>query len=79
MPRKSIKIEQGVYDRLDNIRGKHETFSECIARLVSLIETVKEIGEPIREAHHLRDRAKEEEDTIIKARLQRADLESRTL
>ena len=51
--RKSIKIEESVYDRLYDVRGKGETFSECIDRLLSIVETVREVARTLGPSHHL--------------------------
>ena len=41
--RKSIKIERPVYERLDAVRGKGETFSQVIERLLSVVEDLRAI------------------------------------
>lgn len=41
--RKSIKIEEPVYYRLDAVRGKGETFSQVIERLLSIVEAIKAV------------------------------------
>lgn len=46
MPRKSIKIDGAVYERLREVRGKEESFSECISRLISIVETIKDVYQP---------------------------------
>ena len=42
-PRKSIKIEEPVYRRLDAVRGKGETFSQVIERLLSIVEAIRSV------------------------------------
>ena len=32
---KTIKLENQVYDRLDRLRGKRETFSDVVAKLLT--------------------------------------------
>jgi len=39
--RKSIKIEEPVYLRLDTQRGKGETFSQVIERLLFIVEAFR--------------------------------------
>ena len=41
--RKSIKIEESVYRRLDAVRGKGETFSQVIDRLLNIVEAVRAV------------------------------------
>ena len=41
--RKSIKIEEPVYLRLDTQRGKGETFSQVIERLLSIVEAIRAV------------------------------------
>lgn len=49
--RKSIKIEEPVYHRLDAVRGKGETFSQVIERLLSIVEYIRAVpGGPIAES-----------------------------
>jgi len=37
---KAIKLENQVYDRLDQLRGKRETFSDIVAKLLRTREGV---------------------------------------
>lgn len=49
--RKSIKIEEPVYRRLDAVRGKGETFSQVIERLLKIVEYIRAVpGGPIAES-----------------------------
>ncbi|MCK4722500.1 MAG: hypothetical protein KAT75_04310 [Dehalococcoidia bacterium] len=41
--RKSIKIEEPVYRRLDAVRGKGETFSQVIDRLLAVVEAIRAV------------------------------------
>ena len=43
MPAKTIKLEQNVYDRLDRFQGKHETKSQAVERLLTLLDRVGEL------------------------------------
>ena len=40
---KSIRIQQEVYDSLEAIRGKRETFGECISKLIVTYRKLLEI------------------------------------
>lgn len=37
---KTIKVEERVYDQLDKLRGKRESFSDVVARLLTTKEGV---------------------------------------
>jgi len=43
MPAKTIKLEEPVYNRLDQFRGKRETFSQAVERLLTLLDRVGEL------------------------------------
>ena len=40
---KTIKLEEPVYHRLDQFRGKRETFSQAVERLLTLLDRVGEL------------------------------------
>jgi predicted CopG family antitoxin len=40
---KTIKLEDQVYDKLDEFRGKHETYSQAVERLLALLSKVGEL------------------------------------
>lgn len=42
---KSIKVDDKVYIDLENIRGKRETFSEAIARMINVARLASQAGE----------------------------------
>jgi len=42
---KSIKVDDRVYQDLENIRGKRETFSEAIARMINVARLTSQAGE----------------------------------
>lgn len=42
---KSIKVKQEVYDDLDRLAGKRETYSEVIMRLIEAYKKLMEITE----------------------------------
>jgi len=37
---KSIKVEEAVYNKLDELRGKRETFSQVVGRLIVIKEGI---------------------------------------
>ena len=41
---KTIKLEDQVYDRLEQLREKRETFSQVVARLLYLIYKVQDLA-----------------------------------
>lgn len=56
---KTIKLEGGVYQRLEEIRGKRETFSQAVERLISVMEGFKhltDITEGTKEYHSWKDK-----------------------
>jgi len=40
---KTIRLEDQVYTRLETFRGKRETFSEAVDRLLTMLEKVGEL------------------------------------
>jgi predicted CopG family antitoxin len=44
---KTVKLENAVYFRLDQLREKRETFSECVARLIALEDQVRKITDSL--------------------------------
>ena len=40
---KTIKVQQMVYDKLDQLRDKRETFGECIERLIKAYDQIRQI------------------------------------
>lgn len=40
---KNIQLRDEVYTRLENVRGKRETFSEVVDRLLTMLEKVGEL------------------------------------
>ncbi len=52
MTRHSIKLQQGTYDRLEEIRDKRETFDDTVARLISIFTTLERIQDKIIKEGH---------------------------
>jgi len=76
---KTIRVSDEVFNRIQALQAPRETLSQVIDRCLSTVEAIRTL--PIREwpgvsVHH---KPKEEEDAMRKARLERADLESRRL
>lgn len=46
---KTIKVKPEVYDALAQVQEKHESFSDCIARLLRVYGQVLNIGKPKQE------------------------------
>ena len=53
---KTIKVEDQVYDRLEEIREKRETFSECVERLLKVYDTIKTVSDTLGPSHYLKER-----------------------
>ena len=52
MTRHSIKLQQGTYDRLEEIRDKRETFDDTVARLIAIYTTLERMQDKIiRQGH----------------------------
>jgi len=52
---KTIKVEDRVYDRLEEIREKRETFSEAVERLLKVYDTIKTVSDTLGPSHYLKD------------------------
>jgi len=48
---KSVKLDDRVYQELDQLRGKRETFSQAVGRLVKLWGQIESIGRWGRSGH----------------------------
>ena len=76
---KAIKVEDQVYQELDMIRGKGATFSDVVEGLLKLRIQVMELMNVLEGQLRYSGRQREQPDPLIKARADRADLETRTL
>ena len=56
---KTIRVEDQVYNELEELRGKRETFSEVIARTVNAYNTILGIRDGLPASHYLQERPKE--------------------
>lgn len=56
---KLIRVEQQVYDELEELRDKRETFSQVIERLLSTIRPLREASSILGPSHYLKERPKE--------------------
>jgi len=50
----SIKVTDGVYIALEEVREKRETFSECVERLLRVYDTIKGVSDTLGPSHYLR-------------------------
>lgn len=56
----SIKVSDGVYITLEAIRGKRETFSQVVERLIRVYASLKDVSETLGPSHYLKERPREE-------------------
>ena len=59
--RKQISLDIAVYEQLDTLRGKRESFSQLVERLVKVYKTLFEVAEVLGPAHYLAERPKNKE------------------
>ncbi|MBA7699768.1 hypothetical protein ES703_108471 [subsurface metagenome] len=52
---KTIKVEDKVYHRLDELREKRETFSEVVQRLLDLHVMLTDVSKVLGPGHYLHD------------------------
>jgi len=57
---KTIRVEDKVYQELEELREKRETFSEVIARAVNAYQTIRGIRDGLPASHYLQERPKED-------------------
>jgi len=57
---KTIRVDDQVYNELEELRDKRETFSEVIARTVNAYNTIRGIRDGLPASHYLQERPKEE-------------------
>lgn len=55
---KTIKLEDQVYHRLDNLRGKRVTFSQVVERLLELPPRINELASILEGQANYRERQK---------------------
>ena len=51
---KTIKLEDSVYLELEELRGKRETFSEAVARILNVAKTIRDVSEILGPGHYLK-------------------------
>lgn len=51
---KAIKVRDDIYEKLDDIRGKGETFSDVIAVLLKVYVTIKTTSDILGPSHFLK-------------------------
>jgi len=57
---KTIRVEDGVYNELEELRSKRETFSEVIERLLAIVRPLQEASSILGPSHYLKERPKQE-------------------
>lgn len=64
---KTIKLEDQVYDQLEELRVKHETFSQAVERLLELPRRIAQLGYIIEGGMKYQEfKDKREEDPVMK-------------
>lgn len=58
---KTIRVRNQVYNELEELRDKRETFSEVILRLIKLYITMQSVSGNLGPSHYLKERPKEAE------------------
>jgi len=53
---KTIKLEEQTYHGLDNLRGKGETFSQVVGRLLKVAGVIYDVKEILGPTHYLMER-----------------------
>ncbi len=56
---KTIRVRNQVYNELEELRDKRETFSEVIERLIKLYSTMRNVSDNLGPSHYLKERIKE--------------------
>ena len=51
---KTIRLTDGAYIALDAIRGKRETFSEAVERIIKVYVTIKGVSDTLGPRHYLK-------------------------
>lgn len=57
---KLIRVSDNVYERLRQLQGPRETYSEVIDRCLSTVEALKGVSDILGPSHYLKERPKEE-------------------
>ena len=53
---KTIKLENSIYHRLEEVRKKRETFSEAVDRLLGVYETLMSVKTTLGPSHYLNEK-----------------------
>ncbi|MBA7607947.1 hypothetical protein ES703_15117 [subsurface metagenome] len=54
---KLVRVSDEVYDKLDAIREKRETFSEAVERIIEVYTKMQEVSDTLGPAHFLKERS----------------------
>ena len=57
---KTIRVDDKVYNQLEELQEKRETFSEVIARAINAYLTIRGIRDGLPASHYLQERPREE-------------------
>jgi len=55
---KVIKVSDEVYNQLDGLKSRRETFSEVVERLLKVYDTIWDVSEALGPGHYLKERRK---------------------
>jgi len=58
---KTIRVDDSVYGELEEFRGKRETFSQVIERLLAIVRPLREASSILGPSHFLKERPNKEE------------------
>lgn len=64
---RTIKLREDVYNRLEEVRGKRETFSEAVGRLLFIRDTIAGVADTLGPSHYLMRRPDSVEETAAAA------------
>lgn len=76
---KVIKVEDTVYNQLDNLRVGRQTFSDVIDEMLTARLRMLEAINVLEGSLRFREWQRQQLDPMSQARLERADLDARTL
>lgn len=57
---KTIRVSDEVYNELEKLRDKRETFNQVIARTINAYNTIRGIRDGLPASHYLQERPKQE-------------------
>ncbi len=60
--KRSIKIDDNVYQELRALQGPRETYSEVIERLLAIVRPLRQAATILGPAHYLQERQRDEQE-----------------